>query len=409
VPDSVREWGLGIDHFGRRLRRMDKRKMLIVFTAAILVGLWASGNVMAESSLNIPPSTSVSVDLWIKPTGDGTGNLIRNDMGVFIKGGGSPYMANQGIGMYMWQNTVLHVIFAFKKTGLRDLYTTGTPGVKVTPDAWNHVGADFDGDKVAHVWVVNGAGEFYEAFMNLDVSDSIINSTRSLEIGRCGPGSGWIGGSGYLYGAMDEFTMKIGGTSVLHLTMDENTGTMVYDNSGFGNDGRFVASDILPEWTTGYTGSGIYVTAGYIQVAHEAIVAGRIYGTVTLQGRTSNSALATFELRQPGTTTLVVGYNPAVDVSGTIPGVQMILPSTGEYQLPLVPVGTFDLAVKVPGYLRMLQANVRVEDTTFDGVTYEGGTVVNVELKGGDINNSNSVNIQDLNVLKTNYGKSGSQ
>jgi hypothetical protein len=96
-------------------------------------------------------------------------------------------------------------------------------------------------------------------------------------------------------------------------------------------------------------------------------------------------------------------------MSATIPGVQIILPSTGEYELPMVPVGTFDLAVRTSGYLRVLKANVGVEDTTDDGVTYQGGKLVNVELKGGDINDTNSVNILDLNALKTNYGKSGAQ
>jgi hypothetical protein len=379
---------------------MKWKRIAIVFVMGIQMVIWGTANVEG-ASLDIPPSTSVSVSAWVKPleTTPGSGLMLR-EMGVFVKGGKNP---NQGIGMYIRQNKGVHGVFAFP-TALKDVYSDAV--VKVTPGEWNQVGIDFDGSTEMKVWVVDGTGTYKQVVENLSSASSIKNSTRPLYIGH--EPSGWIS-SPYFAGTMDEFTMTIGGTKVLELHMDEIAGTRVNDSSGFGNHGALQSYGMLPTWVTGYLNGGVYTEQGAIYVPHEPFLAGRIYGTVSLQNSTNHSGLVTFELRQPGTTSLIA-YNPTIDISPAVPGVQVILPSSGAYQLPVVPVGTFDLAVKVSGWLRSVTSNVVVLDTTDDGITYEGTTtLVDVPLKGGDINDTNSVNIQDLNVLKANYGKSGAQ
>jgi hypothetical protein len=371
-----------------------------MFVVGILVGLSATGDVLG-GSLTIPPSTGVSVELWIMPTeGAQPGTLLR-EMGIFSKGGRPG--PNEGIGMYVQANSVLHGIFVFENQGIKDISRTG---MRLSPGLWNQVGMEFDGNSQMKVWLVDGEfGEYFEQVSYLTSPDSIKNSTWHMYIGYI-PGD-WVS-SPFADARIDEFTMKIGGTTVVQLDMNEMTGIHANDSSGFDNYGTFINYGAAPQWVSGHADGGVYVTQGAVRVLDEPFVAGRIYGTVSLQGRTDNSGLVTFELRQPGATTLVE-YDPDIDISGTDSGIQVILPSSGAYELPLTPVGTFDLAVKTLGYLRAVQAGITVEDTTEDGVIYDGGTVANVQLKGGDINNTNSVNIQDLNVLKANYGKSGAQ
>jgi hypothetical protein len=139
---------------------------------------------------------------------------------------------------------------------------------------------------------------------------------------------------------------------------------------------------------------------GYIIEYNVSPLAGAISGTVTLQGRTSNRGSVDFELRQPGTTVIVPGYQPAMDLDSQTQGVQVYVPASGAYSLTEIPAGTYDLAAKASAYLRKVQAGI---------VVTKGGNVsnVNFSLMGGDINDTNNVNILDLNILKGTYGKSG--
>jgi hypothetical protein len=127
---------------------------------------------------------------------------------------------------------------------------------------------------------------------------------------------------------------------------------------------------------------------------------GSIFGAVTLQSRTDAYGLATFELREPGSTIPIPEYAPPSDKDGVTPGVQLILPSDGTYSLPGINPGTYDLAVKVSGFLSQTQAGVVVPS--------DGSVEANFNLRAGDVTGDNRVNILDLNALKTNYGKSGS-
>jgi hypothetical protein len=78
----------------------------------------------------------------------------------------------------------------------------------------------------------------------------------------------------------------------------------------------------------------------------------------------------------------------------------VIVHADGAYLLGLIPAGTYDLAATMNGYLRKVNKNI---------VVSAGGTTSGIDfsLKPGDLNNTNSVNILDLNLIKQNYGKSG--
>jgi hypothetical protein len=130
------------------------------------------------------------------------------------------------------------------------------------------------------------------------------------------------------------------------------------------------------------------------------ISTGTVSGKVTLQNVVDNSTLVTFELRQPGTTAIIV--NAANDEDPDTPGTQITTAADGSYALNLVPEGTYDLTAKGSKWLKQKQPNSSVLG---GGVT----TVDFLSLKGGDANNSNNVNILDLNILKGTYGKMSGQ
>jgi hypothetical protein len=125
---------------------------------------------------------------------------------------------------------------------------------------------------------------------------------------------------------------------------------------------------------------------------------GTISGRVTLQSVVSNhSALITFEIRNPGTTNIAANGSNDEDLLN--PGTQVTTLSDGSYTIAEVPEGTYDVTATGLKWLRQKQTNIVV--------MYGGDTEVNfLNLKGGDGNNSNSINVLDLNILKGSYGKS---
>lgn len=120
---------------------------------------------------------------------------------------------------------------------------------------------------------------------------------------------------------------------------------------------------------------------------------GTISGYVNLQGRTSQSAQITFELRYSGATTPIPTYQPSNDEDPAAPGTQITTDSYSNFTLIEVPAGTYDLTAKGSNFLRAKQTNIAV----FAGEETGG---INFNLKGGDANNDNSVGTGDMLILK---------
>jgi hypothetical protein len=125
-----------------------------------------------------------------------------------------------------------------------------------------------------------------------------------------------------------------------------------------------------------------------------------ISGKVMLEGRspTETFALVTFEIRQPGTTTIAV--NTLEDMVPDMPGTQIVTAADGSYNLLRVPEGTYDLTAKTNGHLQAKISNVVVR-------RWRETPDQNFLLPGGDFDDFNAVSIPDLNILKRNYGKTG--
>jgi hypothetical protein len=110
----------------------------------------------------------------------------------------------------------------------------------------------------------------------------------------------------------------------------------------------------------------------------------------TLSGRitldqyigTKSGLMIPIEFRQPGTTTPYREYIATLD-------------SSGSYTLPAVTPGTWDVAVKLPTFLRTVQPNVRIS---------KGSNWLDVGLTNGDAYNDNAVNLLDLGRVLTDFG-----
>lgn len=116
------------------------------------------------------------------------------------------------------------------------------------------------------------------------------------------------------------------------------------------------------------------------RVVLEANSGGSGSGTVLIQGRTNRSDTITFELRNPGTTTVIKTYTITTAADGT-------------YSLTDMPRGTYDLTAKSPNTLRAKAANIVVD-------TAKNTAIATISLRGGDANNDNSVGTADMIILK---------
>jgi hypothetical protein len=91
------------------------------------------------------------------------------------------------------------------------------------------------------------------------------------------------------------------------------------------------------------------------------------------------------KLYQPGTTNLLHSYSTTVGASGS-------------FSLP-VALGTFDIFVKVEGYLQEGIGNITISAPSGNNVAFGS-------LDGGDINNDNVVNILDVSSVNAAFGSS---
>ncbi len=116
---------------------------------------------------------------------------------------------------------------------------------------------------------------------------------------------------------------------------------------------------------------------------------GTAAGTGTLSGTANwisacGSRDMTVKLYTPGTSLLFQTYNTTITASGS-------------FSVPSIPAGTYDVFVKVDGYLQKGFASVTI---TNSGISIDVGNMIN-----GDINNSNGINISDLTILSAVFGQ----
>lgn len=122
-----------------------------------------------------------------------------------------------------------------------------------------------------------------------------------------------------------------------------------------------------------------------------------ISGNVRLQRTGNHRAQITFKLCNPGTKTIIA--NASNDENPLLEGTQVTTRSDGSYALNDVPPGIYDITAQAKAWLGQKKANVVVHaDST---------TALDFNLRGGDANSDNKVNILDLFIVKSNYGKVG--
>jgi hypothetical protein len=93
----------------------------------------------------------------------------------------------------------------------------------------------------------------------------------------------------------------------------------------------------------------------------------------------------TIELYEPGTTSLVTSESGSIDPDNNLTATDL-------------PAGTYDVFVKLSGYLKKGYANI-VIDSGDNSMT--GGSFIQ-----GDLNDDNSIDIQDFSIFSANYGRS---
>ncbi|NOX96595.1 MAG: hypothetical protein GXO98_00730 [Nitrospirae bacterium] len=137
--------------------------------------------------------------------------------------------------------------------------------------------------------------------------------------------------------------------------------------------------------------------SGYLLPLLEVYYTGSLSGTITYN-YVGSSALFTFELREPGTTTIIA--DAAEDEDPGTPGTQVTITmagGTGTYSLSGLSEGAYDVTIKKANALREIQTNVSVA---------QGSNTpnINFNLRGGDANADNSVGIGDMYLLRSNWG-----
>ncbi|MEP0765983.1 MAG: hypothetical protein HRF45_05505 [Fimbriimonadia bacterium] len=112
-----------------------------------------------------------------------------------------------------------------------------------------------------------------------------------------------------------------------------------------------------------------------------------VYGNVNRQFYLGGAGMTgTLEFRDPDTLTVLHSQPITLDASGN-------------YAATTVPVGTYDVALKLHNWLRQVLEDVVITDPSTSGVNF---TVVN-----GDANGDNAVDLIDLNWIMVNFGQPG--
>lgn len=121
-------------------------------------------------------------------------------------------------------------------------------------------------------------------------------------------------------------------------------------------------------------------------------------GHVLLQGRTNHSALITFEIRPPGETTPLESHQIITDPDGSFTFYTS------------VPSGVYDVTAKEWHCLRNIARGVNisppgVEEIIFDNERADLQPDEREELRAGDFDNNNRVNLADFSGLAHFYGQ----
>ncbi len=148
----------------------------------------------------------------------------------------------------------------------------------------------------------------------------------------------------------------------------------------------------------------------------------KVRGALTFQGRSDNLDVeARFDLTQndsAGTGTALAGsvaYQPPNDLDLTRTGVQLQLGADGSFVLEQVPGGTYGLFAKTFHYLR---ARISTDSLVVNDSTGVSGNAVfswvgidtsfmSTELRAGDANDDNQVDLADFGLVGSTFGQSG--
>jgi hypothetical protein len=142
------------------------------------------------------------------------------------------------------------------------------------------------------------------------------------------------------------------------------------------DDSTFWGFKMIPDPGGNYWDTEVYtVTVG---------LPATLTGTVNLAQWVASPAglSATLEFRSPGTTTVLHKY-------------QVTLDSSGQFALPAVMIGTFDVGIKFSHWLREVIPSLPIG---------QGANVVTFNLVNGDATQDNAVDLGDLNAVLTRFG-----
>lgn len=138
--------------------------------------------------------------------------------------------------------------------------------------------------------------------------------------------------------------------------------------------------NFITETTKGIAYAFFPAAAGNYEATYDVPVTATLQGNVTLQGRTNNTATLTIKLYTPNMNTQI-----GSDFMATAD-------ANGDFTLPGLPAGTFDIYIKKDNYLQKI-----LEDVTLPS----GGNASEAfgQLLTGDANNDNFVTLADFSVL----------
>jgi hypothetical protein len=224
-------------------------------------------------------------------------------------------------------------------------------------------------------------------------------------------GTGTFGNMGNTSGYVALFRSSVHNSETICDYVEYGSGSHTWESTAVAakiwSTGDF-APDVAEGHSLEFTGAGdggsfwkSSIAQGGSPLLANSVALGGISGHVLLQSViTDQSTLITFEIRMPETTEIMIdGGN---DEDSTKAGTQVTTGTDGSYMLTDIPAGTYDMTVKGNKWLR--------EKVTDVGVAGGNSAIVDFPiLKGGDANDSNSVNVLDLNILKSTYGKSDNQ